>query len=141
MSTAANANPSGVEGVSGESGDLMTFSQPGESDSGVNETARGENCCGSCNELIKGKTKQVQCEVCLQWFHLKCIEIPLKLYNCLLETPKKVHIYCDKCDAGAQILHHKMTNLFNEHEVLRNEVKEIHLSNTNMKKELENDFL
>ena len=86
----ASLTASGQSGDNADDIDLIEFSQTEQE---ALEAAKGEKC-GSCNESFKDKTRYVQCEVCLLWFHLKCIGVSTKLYNCLLESPNNLHLYC-----------------------------------------------
>ena len=50
-------------------------------------------------ERLGDKDKVIQCEVCAQWFHTKCEEVPDESYKVLVKDDG-VNWYCRGCDKG-----------------------------------------
>ncbi|CAG2230332.1 unnamed protein product [Mytilus edulis] len=42
--------------------------------------------CGSCKKPVRSNQKGIQCEDCDFWFHLKCIDLPIKEYTRLSDS-------------------------------------------------------
>ena len=38
------------------------------------------------------------CEICFIWFHIKCQNITVDLYNALTDSSIAIHCYCDRCN-------------------------------------------
>ena len=51
--------------------------------------------CGSCAKSLKKNQKGIQCEDCLFWHHIKCINLPVIDYITLSETSDSW--YCSRC--------------------------------------------
>lgn len=64
-------------------------------------TAQGDEAkCGDCGKAVTEKEKDpgIQCEICSEWFHCKCANIPEESRGLLeLET---IHWFCDHCNKG-----------------------------------------
>ncbi len=41
------------------------------------------------------------CEICFIWFHIKCQNIIVDLYNALSDSSIAIHWYCDRCNRVA----------------------------------------
>jgi hypothetical protein len=37
--------------------------------------------CGQCGKSVRSNQRAIQCEECLYWQHIKCIDLPLKEYD------------------------------------------------------------
>jgi hypothetical protein len=51
--------------------------------------------CGSCAKPVKKNQKGIQCEDCLFWYHIKCINLPVTYYITLSESSDSW--YCSRC--------------------------------------------
>jgi hypothetical protein len=51
--------------------------------------------CGSCAKPVKKNQKGIQCEDCLFWHHIKCINLPVTDYITLSESSDSW--YCSRC--------------------------------------------
>lgn len=63
--------------------------------------ASADNCssdCGSCNTTIQTGRGSVECEVCLRWYHLECVDLS-KDDLATIGRAKGIHWYCKNCDA------------------------------------------
>ena len=64
----------------------------------------GPSPCGRCRKIVKRGDDALECEICQQWFHVKCEEISKAQYKVMLECNKegkkktKLHWYCKTCD-------------------------------------------
>jgi len=60
--------------------------------------------CLSCLKQVADKDLGVQCEICMFWFHAKCVDISTEVYS-FLEKNRNIHWYCDVCNKGmAQVI-------------------------------------
>ena len=114
-----------------ENQDLIVFSQ---TDPIFNDSIN--YMCKACEKDINDSDKAFRCEVCLEHYHLSCTQISAKLFSCWEDTPKNVHLYCNNCDAGAKILHHRMAALVREQENIRKDLREMKTAQQSMKAEL-----
>ena len=55
-----------------------------------------ESRCPTCKEICGNKDDAIGCELCDEWLHIKCIDMPLSLYRAM--GTKGIHWFCDKCD-------------------------------------------
>jgi hypothetical protein len=51
--------------------------------------------CGSCAKPVKKNQKGMQCEDCIFWYHIKCINLPVTGYITLSESSH--NWYCSRC--------------------------------------------
>ncbi|CAG2239474.1 PLG [Mytilus edulis] len=51
--------------------------------------------CGSCGKAVRKNQKGILCDGCTQWFHVKCIELPLDEYTELSKSTDDW--YCKTC--------------------------------------------
>ena len=55
-----------------------------------------ESRCPICKEICGTKVDAICCELCEEWLHIKCIDMPLSLYRAM--DTRGIHWFCDKCD-------------------------------------------
>ena len=109
--------------------DLIEFSQSEEQPDQTEQLCIPSNeNCGKCAKRIEANNRRIQCAVCLLWHHLGCTQVSVKLYNCLKES-SDVHFYCEECSKGAKSLHHKVTGIWREHEIMKREINELKMTN------------
>ena len=87
--------------------------------------------CGVCEKYLweKGEdgdddqdlSKNLECEICLRWFHVVCIEDGVETYD-IVTKQKAIHWYCQQCDHAASQLHSKLTLLQQENANLRKDL-------------------
>jgi hypothetical protein len=50
--------------------------------------------CGVCSKAVRKIQRGILCEDCIQWFHIKCIDLPVSEYNKLSTSDSW---YCNPC--------------------------------------------
>jgi hypothetical protein len=51
--------------------------------------------CGVCSKAVRKNQRGILCEDCIQWFHIKCIDLPVSEYN---KLPTSLDSwYCNPC--------------------------------------------
>ena len=50
---------------------------------------------------MKGKHKDMACEICEKWYHIECQNISEQVYEFLVKEGNSVHWFCDKCNGAA----------------------------------------
>ncbi len=55
-----------------------------------------ESYCPICKEICGNKDDAICCELCEEWLHIKCINMPLSLYRAM--DTRGIHWFCEKCD-------------------------------------------
>lgn len=53
--------------------------------------------CPDCSKLVGDKDSAVKCEVCDEWFHSKCQNVPDDTYEFMMDN-KSMHWYCVTCN-------------------------------------------
>jgi len=66
--------------------------------------------CGNCLKLVKEKEKGIQCELCDDWFHAPCVDLPDEAYK-LLGKLEAVHWFCQKCNGNFRRVFSSVTKL------------------------------
>ena len=87
--------------------------------------------CGSCMKFLwekdeaddsgQDQSKNLECEVCLRWFHAVCIDDGVAMYN-IMTKQKSIHWFCPQCDHAAAEIHKKVTFLQGEYAQLRQDL-------------------
>ncbi len=56
--------------------------------------------CGRCRKMVIRGDEALQCEICSQWYHIKCERVTKPQYKQMQATKTKTnfHWYCDTCD-------------------------------------------
>ncbi len=55
--------------------------------------------CGRCRKMVVRGDEALMCEICSQWFHIKCEKVTKAQYkNQASKTKSNFHWYCDACD-------------------------------------------
>ena len=86
------------------------------SETSVGSTHSNSTPCGQCKKLVKNEDSGMECEICEQWFHIKCQKITKVEYNYIKGGLKKKSLskmqwYCQTCDRMAAKFMKTMTNL------------------------------
>ena len=92
----------------------------GESNETLEETAS----CPKCEKDVSGTDEALQCEICQNWYHLKCQNINKKIYKFLSSKDgQDLHWYCSVCDKLALNVIKSMTQMETRIQNLELEVK------------------
>ena len=97
----------------------------------TDEIEEEEVKCGNCDKYLwekidgdgGGENKNLECEVCMRWFHISCVDVDEQTYEVLQK--QNIHWYCDKCEFASKELHKKVAFLTNENISLRNDLNDI----------------
>lgn len=88
-------------------------------------TASGDELCGICKVKITEdpttyEENSIECECCIKWFHLKCVNLPEEKYKAI--TDFNLHWYCEHCDQGAVTLYQHCTALRADQLAMKNDI-------------------
>ena len=120
-----------------DSHDLIQFSQTDDAQAQQSPDAYDEDGCGKCKHKIKTNERRLRCAVCLYWYHLNCTKISVKLYKSRKDSPDNIQVYCDGCSLGAKSLHHKITAISRDQELMKIEINNLTYKNETMKNEID----
>ena len=67
--------------------------------------------CGECKQAVTTTQTGLQCEVCQDWFHTECQDMPLEVYSFLCESGSSLHWYCRRCNKEVASMIAMMTKL------------------------------
>ena len=86
--------------------------------------------CGQCKKLVKNEDYAMECEICDQWFHIKCQNITQAEYNYIKGGTKKkslskMHWYCLTCDRMAVHFMKTITNIHAKQEKMEERINNI----------------
>ena len=66
--------------------------------------------CGRCRKMVVRGDEALMCEICSQWFHIKCEKVTKAQYkNQTSKTKSNFHWFCDSCDIVQSGLLREMT--------------------------------
>ena len=63
-----------------------------------------KDTCIRCNTMCKDTDKALQCDMCKDWFHIKCVGVPDKTYEMIRDSNELkcgVRYFCPVCDPKA----------------------------------------
>ena len=88
--------------------------------------------CAKCDKFLWEKlddseaeeNKNLECEVCLRWFHAACTPDGEATHD-ILEKQKSMHWYCKQCNHAATELHKKIAALQTENAKLRKDINSL----------------
>ena len=63
--------------------------------------AKKDSMCKKCVKVVTDDDKGLQCEVCEDWFHCKCVGVSAQLYQRLKEN-ECLHWYCIPCNSEVE---------------------------------------
>lgn len=77
--------------------------------------------CGFCELEVKEGDKAVACEICDKWYHIKCENLPEKVYEFMgtKEGKKNLLWYCNFCSRGSVKLYNRLKALELDQEKIR----------------------
>ena len=89
-----------------------------------------ESLCGQCRKLVKNESPAMECEICQQWYHIKCQGIKKAEYECIKGGGKKnylskLHWYCQTCERMAVNFMRTMTSLHVKQQVLEERINQL----------------
>ena len=89
-----------------------------------------ESLCGQCKKLVKNENPAMECEICQQWYHIKCQGITKAEYECIKGGGKKkylskLHWYCQTCERMAVNFMRTMTSLHVKQQVLEERINQL----------------
>ena len=66
--------------------------------------------CGDCELEVKEGNKALCCEICDNWFHIQCQNMPDAIYEFMLESEEGEQLlwYCKYCKRGCVKMHSRM---------------------------------
>ena len=85
--------------------------------------------CGRCRKNCEDTNSCVQCEICIEWFHVICVDISLTAYKELKSVPG-FHWFCKGCDT-------KVPELIEKAKGLEADTKALQVDMVNVQKRLE----
>ena len=78
--------------------------------------------CGSCEKSVSKDDKALYCDICRLWFHISCVNVPIKKYN-FLKQNEDIFWYCLFCNKAAKSLHQDLVMVKAENVQLRESLK------------------
>ena len=105
------------------------MTKPGSSKTPYDELVdNSESICGQCKKLVKNKNPAMECEICQQWYHIKCQGITNAEYECIKGGKKeylsKPHWYCQTCERMAVNFMKTMTSPHVKQQVLEERINQ-----------------
>ena len=61
------------------------------------------------------------------------------MFSCWKESPKNVALYCNNCERGAEVLHHRVSAIFQEQEQIKKDITDLKKQQNSIKVEFQ-DF-
>ncbi|KAK4298599.1 hypothetical protein Pmani_029050 [Petrolisthes manimaculis] len=90
--------------------EVVTSQQQQQENAAATETSE----CGICSKEVLSRHKAVQCETCVQWFHIACEKVPLEVYSYMLDEAtgqQQVQWFCGFCKKGCGKIYKRMNKL------------------------------
>ena len=118
------------EELSAERSDSYTNSLNEENQSEVSITSdtSDPSPCGQCRKLVSEDDPAMRCEICEQWFHIKCQQMTKAEYNYIQggsskkKALNKLHWYCSTCDRVSVNYMKKVTSLHIKQQKLKEKI-------------------
>ena len=79
--------------------------------------------CKSCSKEVTQKEASIQCELCIDWYHIQCVGVSSEEYKFLKKYGQSYHWFCPNCEKGAINILRKITSLQEDQTVLKQTVK------------------
>ena len=92
--------------------------------------------CGTCSAPVEENDKGIECELCLNWFHIKCQNISVKHYNVLKDSTLSLHWFCDRCDLGAKKIYGYLTSIVATQDSMKADITALQEDNKSLRREL-----
>ena len=88
--------------------------------------------CGRCRRLVHVSDHALECEICLQWFHISCEHVNKTQYKCISDSSRgkgknksKVHWYCNTCDLRSTRFMRSLASLHHQQQELCQKLDEV----------------
>jgi phage host-nuclease inhibitor protein Gam len=81
--------------------------------------------CGVCSKKVTSNDDGVQCELCSAWFHCKCQQVSIKMYDVLEQFKYDIHWFCNGCNEKAGSILSFISNLQDKVGMLEGELHRI----------------
>ena len=95
--------------------------------------------CGRCRKMVVRGDEALMCEICSQWFHIKCEKITKAQYKNQASKAKNFHWYCDACDIVHSGIIREVTLLKVEYNKFKRRLEELEENKVN-KEDLEKEM-
>ena len=101
-----------------------------QSEASYGSTSSNPSPCGHCKRVVKEDDPAMECEICEQWYHIKCQNITKMEYNYIQGGTKKksvskMHWYCQTCDKVAVNFMKTMTSLHIKHQKIEERMNKL----------------
>ena len=80
--------------------------------------------CGKCTKNCEDANKCLQCELCLEWFHIVCLDIAEEAYIWLKKLPGS-RWFCNGCNPKLETLMEKANSIEAETKVLKTDMDNV----------------
>ena len=80
--------------------------------------------CGKCAKNCQDTNKCVQCDLCLEWYHIICVDIGEEAYRWLKKLPGS-RWFCDGCNPKLETIMEKANSLEAETKVLKTDMNSV----------------
>ena len=84
-----------------------------------------ECICPKCKNACGENEDAILCEICEEWSHIKCINMPASLYQAV--EMKGIHWFCDRCDGKFSEILRDLVAIKNKQDEISNELQIIKL--------------
>ena len=84
--------------------------------------SKAEDACGTCIKVVTKEEKALFCIICQIWFHISCVNVPVKKYN-FLKQNEDIFWYCLHCNRAAKSLHQDLVTVKAENAHLKESLK------------------
>ena len=88
--------------------------------------------CGRCRRLAHVNDQALECEICLQWFHISCEHVNKTQYKCISDSSRgkgknksKVYWYCNTCDLRSTGFMRSLASLHHQQQELCQKLDEV----------------
>ena len=135
-------NEQGEEIGAGKSDSYVSLLDNGDNNSEISfDSTSNPSPCGQCKKLVKEEDSAMKCEICEQWYHIKCQNITKAEYNHMQggaaskkKAMTKLHWYCSTCNRVSVNFMKKLTGLHVKHQKLEEKFDNLEEKiNSNMK--------
>ena len=90
-----------------------------------------ECTCPKCSKVVKDSDKALECEICDNWFHIKCEQLSDNEYKLIDEHKESnLHWFCSLCNINAVSIIKSLTSLKGRCDILEQDMTQV---NSDMK--------
>ena len=86
-----------------------SLNEDNQSEVSITSDTSDASPCEQCRKLVKEDDPAMRCEICEQWFHIKCQQMTKAEYNYIQggsskkKALNKLHWYCSTCDSLSKL--------------------------------------